>query len=348
MEIKDMSWEIVEIPLTEPFKIALGTTYTYRGIIVKICTDEFCGIGEAAPSPRITGDTVGSVIAALELFKPAIIGMDALEIGKSMTRINRIAARNSTAKAAVDFALYDLLGKRAGMPVRNLLGAEKDRIETSLTVTIGTLEESVKSAEKLLDAGARVLKVKIGLDPQQDIERIKALRDLTDVKIRVDANQGYSLKRAIKVLKALEKYDIEFAEQPIPAAQIDNLAILRRETAVPIMADEAMHTKEDVLRLAGKVDAINIKLMKSGGIHEALKLAHVAKAAGMKIMIGCMIETKLGISAGTHFALGIGADYADLDGYWDLTEQPFEGVKLEDGYNILPDAPGLGVRRIQD
>jgi len=339
-----MSWEILEVPLKKPFKIALGTTTVYQGVLVKLCTDELCGYGEAAPSPRITGDTVGSTITALERFKGALIGKDPREIGKLMNELNHLLARNTTAKAAVDFALHDILGKTAGLPVRNLLGGERDTIETSLTVTIGSVEDSVKSAEELLNAGAKVLKVKIGLNPEEDVERIRAIRNITDAKIRVDANQGYSLKRAINVLRKIERYEIEFAEQPLPAAQVEELGVLRRSTEIPIMADEAVHTKEDVLRLVGKVDAINIKLMKSGGIYEAARMAAVAKAAGMKIMVGCMIETRLGITAGTHFALGVGVDYADLDGYWDLSRALFSGVKFENGVNILPDAPGLGVK----
>ncbi len=344
MKIESMEWEVLQIPLKKPFKISLGTTTEYLGIIVKICTDEFCGVGEAAPSTRITGDTIQSTLGALNIFKNQIIGMDATEIGKIMNTTNH-TARNTTAKAAVDMALYDLLGKQAKIPVRNLLGGEKEKIETSLTVTIGSIQDTLKSAEELLNAGAKVLKVKIGLYPEEDIARIKALREITDVKIRVDANQGYSLKRAMIVLRSIERYDIEFAEQPIPASQIDDLAILRRYTEIPIMADESLHTSADMLRLVGKVDAINIKLMKSGGMHEALKIAAIAKAAGIKIMVGCMIETKVGITAGTHFALGIGADYADLDGYWDLSEQPFDGVRFDKGYNSVPNDPGLGVHR---
>ncbi len=346
MKILDMSWEIINVPLKKPFKIALGTTETYTGVIVKICTEEFCGYGEAAPSPRITGDTVGSTIAALERFRPNLIGKDVLRVGEIMNNLERIIHDNSTAKAAVDFALHDILGKRAKLPLVNILGGERREIETSLTVTIGSVEESIKSAEELLNAGARVLKVKIGIDPEEDVERIKKIREITDARIRVDANQGYSLKRAINVLRRIERYEIEFAEQPIPAGQIDDLQIIRSSTEIPIMADESVHTKEDALRLVGKVDAINIKLMKSGGIREAQRIAAIAKAAGMKIMVGCMIETKLGITAGTHFALGIGADYADLDGYWDLSKRVFEGVEFVDGKNTLPEKAGLGVVRV--
>ncbi len=343
MEIKSVEWKKIEIPLKKPFKIALGTINSYEGVILKICTNEFCGYGEASPSRRITGETVGSVISSFELFKKILIGKDALEAGAIMNSLNRALVGNSSAKAAVDFALYDLLGKKASLPLVNILGKEKKKIETSLTVTIGSVEDSVKNALKLVEQGAKVLKVKIGLNPQEDIERIKKIRENVDVRIRVDANQGYSLKRAIRVLREIERYEIEFAEQPIPAHQIDELEILRREVEIPIMADESVHTKEDVVRLIGKVDAINIKLMKSGGIREALRMAGIAKAAGMKIMVGCMIETKLGIAAGTHFALSIGADYTDLDGYWDLREQPFDGMEFKDGYNVLSEKPGLGI-----
>ncbi len=346
MQITNVEWSELQIPLKKPFKIALGTTESYHGIIVKICTAEHCGFGEASPSPRITGDTVGSTIAALTRFKPVLLGSDASEIGAIMRELEKSAVSNTTAKAAVDMALYDLLGKYTNMPVRNILGGEKEKIETSLTVSIGSMEETLKSAEALIDSGAKVLKVKIGLSPEEDILRIREIRNITDAKIRVDANQGYSLKRAIKVLRAIERYDIEFAEQPLPANAIDDLAVLRSAVEIPIMADESVHSSVDVLKLIGKVDAINIKLMKSGGIYEALKIAAIAKAAGIKIMVGCMIETKLGITAGTQFALGIGADYADLDGYWDLREQPFNGVEFKEGANIIPKVAGIGATKV--
>jgi len=342
MQITSVEWKELQIPLKKPFKIALGTIENYHGVIVKICTEEHCGFGEASPSPRITGDTVGSTIAALNRFKPILLGSDALEIGAIMRELEKSAAYNTTAKAAIDMALYDLLGKHANMPVRNILGGEKEKIETSLTVSIGSVNEMLKSAESLINSGAKVLKVKIGLSPDEDILKIRELRNITDIKIRVDANQGYSLKRAIKVLRALERYEIEFAEQPLPAEVVEDLAVLRSAVDIPIMADESVHRSIDVLKILGKVDAINIKLMKSGGIYEALKMAAIAKAAGIKVMVGCMIETKLGITAGTQFALGIGADYADLDGYWDLGEQPFTGVEFKDGYNVVSSLSGVG------
>jgi len=346
MEIASLHWDVLEIPLKKPFKIAFETLDTYRGVIVKICTEELCGYGEASPAPRITGDTVESVIASLKRFKPILIGKNPLQIVKIMEELNSSILGTPSAKAAIDFALFDIMAQKVGSPLKNILGGKKEKIETSLTVDIGNIEYTLNQARKLLDHGAKVLKVKIGIDPEEDVKRIKALREMTDAKIRVDGNQGYSLKRAIKVLKEIEKYEIEFAEQPIPATQIENLKILREKVDIPIIADESVHSSKDVLNLLGKVDGINIKLMKSGGIWEAMKMASIARTAGMEIMVGCMIETKIGISAGTHFALGIGADYADLDGYWDLKEQPYEGVIFENGYNRVPNSPGLGIKPI--
>ncbi len=343
MEIISLDWKILEIPLKKPFKIAFETMDTYRGVVVKLCTEEFCGYGEAAPAPRITGDTVDSVVSALKRFKPIVIGEDASAIGRIMDSLNSSILGSPSAKAAIDFALFDIISQKAGVPLKNLLGGRRDRIETSLTVDIGNLEYTLEHARKLIDEGAKILKVKIGLNPREDVERIRALRKMTDVKIRVDGNQGYDLKTAIRVLREIERYEIEFAEQPIPASEVENLKILRESVEIPIVADESVHRSRDVLRLIGKVDGINIKLMKSGGILEALRMASIARAAGMKIMVGCMIETQVGISAGTHFALGIGADYADLDGYWDLAKQPYIGMEYEDGYNLVREVPGLGI-----
>ncbi|AGB04718.1 enolase superfamily enzyme related to L-alanine-DL-glutamate epimerase [Aciduliprofundum sp. MAR08-339] len=343
MEIISLDWKILEIPLKKPFKIAFETMDTYRGVVVKLCTEEFCGYGEAVPAPRITGDTVDSVVSALKRFKPIVIGEDASAIGRIMDSLNSSILGSPSAKAAIDFALFDIISQKAGVPLKNLLGGRRDRIETSLTVDIGDLEYTLEHARKLIDEGAKILKVKIGLNPREDVERIRALRKMTDVKIRVDGNQGYDLKTAIRVLREIERYEIEFAEQPIPASEVENLKILRESVEIPIVADESVHRSRDVLRLIGKVDGINIKLMKSGGILEALRMASIARAAGMKIMVGCMIETQVGISAGTHFALGIGADYADLDGYWDLAKQPYIGMEYEDGYNLVREVPGLGI-----
>lgn len=343
MEIRTFEWEQVEIPLKKPFKIALGTTEVYRGVILRICTEEYCGYGEAAPSPRITGETTESVIGALKKMKSLVLGKNPLDVGRIMNDVNRAIVGNTSAKSAVDMALHDILGKRSSLPLYMILGGERDRIPTSLTVGLGSVKDTVKSSKNLISQGARILKVKIGGDPEEDIERIRAIREITDIPIRVDANQGYTLKRAMYVLRSIYRYDVEFVEQPIPAKQIEDLAILRKETEIPIMADESAHSKEDVLRLIGKVDAINIKLMKSGGIREAIRIISLARAAGMKVMVGCMVETKLGISAGAHFALGYGADYADLDGFWDLSSQPFEGVKFKDGFIEVSERAGLGI-----
>ncbi len=343
MEIISVKWEKIQIPLRKPFKIALGTTTNYTGYILKICSSGICGFGEAVPSPRITGDTLGSIESTFKIFKPALIGEEFTKIGNIMNRLNSLITGNTAAKAAVDMALHDLLGRKFRVKVSDLLGGERDRIKTSVTIGIGSVGESVKRAVELTNLGAKILKVKIGLNPDEDIERIREIRNVTDAKIRVDANQGYSLKQALRVLKAIERYDVEFAEQPINMHRIDDLRVLRENVAIPIMADESIHTKEDVLRLVGVVDAINIKLMKSGGIREAMQIASIAKAAGMKIMVGCMVETKLGIAAAHNFALGIGADYTDLDGYWDLERQPFHGLEFKNGENIILGDRGFGV-----
>ncbi len=343
MEIIRVMWLPLSITLKKPFKIALGTTTSYSGYILKICSARTCGFGEAVPSPRITGDTMKSIEKAFGIFKPLLLGEEACKIGKIMKKINSALPGNTAAKAAVDMALYDLTGNRWRVRVSDLIGSERERIETSLTIGITSIKDAVKQAITLNEMGAKVIKVKIGLNPDEDIERVRLIREVTDARIRVDANQGYSLNQAIRVLQAIEKYDIEFAEQPVPKDRIDDLKALRDKVNIPIIADESVHNAKDVLKLIGKVDGINIKLMKSGGIYEGIKMASIAKAADMKIMVGCMVETKLGIAAGQNFALGIGANYADLDGYLDLTQQPFEGLEFKDGENIIDGDRGFGV-----
>ena len=343
MEIISVKWIPLSIPLKKPFKIALGTTTSYSGFILKICTSKACGFGEAVPSPKITGDNMESIEKAFRIFKPLLLREEACKIGRIMEKINDVIPGNTAAKAAVDMALYDLLGNLLRLRVTDILGGEMEKIETSLTIGITSIKDAVKQAIKLTDMGAKIIKVKIGLNPDEDVERIRLIREVTDARIRVDANQGYSLNQAIRVLKAMEKYDIEFAEQPLPKDRIDDLKTLREKVGIPIIADESVHNAKDVLKLIDRVDGINIKLMKSGGIYEGIRMASIAKAAGMKIMVGCMVETKLGIAAGQNFALGIGADYADLDGYLDLTKQPFGGMEFRDGENIIEGDRGFGV-----
>ncbi|HEY4385282.1 MAG TPA: dipeptide epimerase, partial [Ktedonobacteraceae bacterium] len=243
-----------------------------------------------------------------------------------------------SAKAAVDMALYDLMGKVLGVPVYRLLGLNPaNAAYTSFTIGIDTPAEMAKKAQQA--SAYPILKIKVGT--KQDIEILKAIRDVSSAVIRVDANAGWTPKEAIKNIEALVPYNIEFVEQPVPAHDLAGLKMIREHSPLPIIADESCVSLHDIPRLSECVDGVNLKLMKNGGIHTALKMIHTARAHNLQVMLGCMIESSLAITAAAQLTPLV--DYADLDGHLLIKDDPYRGVQVEQGKLILPDAPGLGV-----
>ncbi|HLZ55903.1 MAG TPA: dipeptide epimerase, partial [Ktedonosporobacter sp.] len=264
---------------------------------------------------------------------------DPFVIEDILHRLNKIIGLNPSAKAAVDMALYDIVGKLLGVPLYKLLGLNPARTpHTSFTIGLDTPAEMAKKV--LLAKEYPILKIKVGT--KHDLDIIKAIRDVSNAVVRVDANTGWTPKEAIKNINALAPYNIEFVEQPIPAHDLAGLKLIRDNVPVPIIADESCVTVDDIPRIAECVDGVNIKLMKSGGISHALKMIHVARAHHLRVMIGCMIESSLAITAAAHLTPLV--DYADLDGHLLIDNDPYEGVKVEHGKLILPDGPGLGVK----
>ncbi|MEM3444606.1 MAG: dipeptide epimerase [Thermoplasmata archaeon] len=350
MRIERIEFELLEIPRKKMFVIATGSSDRYTGVIVKVHTDAgIVGIGEASPSRGVTGETPETVCAVLREIEKRIKGLHIEEHEKIRERLGAIKG-NSAAKAGVEIALNDALGKEAGMPLAKILGLYRESITTSITIGIESKDETLKDAGRLLAEGAKVLKVKIGLNWKEDIERLRAIREKFGYgfKIRVDANQGYTVKNAIKVVKEIECLDIEFIEQPVKWFDLKGLAEVTRASPIPVMADEAVHDADDLLQVARAraCDMVNIKLMKCGGIREAFLIANLAERLGMECMIGCMSETRVGISAGTHAALGIkNICYADLDGHIDLEGDVVRegGVVTMNGENRVPlNLPGIG------
>lgn len=335
------------IPLRKPFITSLGSTYQYDGVLVKIETDEnVFGWGEAAPSKNVTKENQESVLKSLNEIKPLIMGENPFEVEKIVDKINFVFG--SSAKASVDIALHDILGKKIRLPLKNVFGNNKNEIRTSITVSISDVKNTVREAVKIVDSGGRNIKLKIGLRADEDIEKIKNIREAVgyEPRIRVDANQGYSVETAIKTLRGMERYEIEFVEQPVNAKDIDGMRKIRNNVEIPVMADESVHTPKDAVNIIKNdaADMINIKIMKSG-LSNALKIADICSSAGITCMVGCMIETKIGVTAGTHLALGKRiVRFADLDGYLDLKFDPaINGVKTEKGVNKIGDGAGLGL-----
>lgn len=355
MKIVDVKVFLAELEYIEPFTIALGTSTISRNIVVKILTDEgIVGWGEASPSRKITGETVESTIYAVKnYFKPILVGKDPICINDIFKEIDQSIEGHSSAKAAVDMALYDIAGKSFNLPLNKLLGSSRNTIVTDITIGIKSPSEMAKSAVKFVNRGFRSLKIKVGIDPLEDIERVKAVRNAVGEKvtIRVDANQGWTPKQAVKTIKAIEKYDVELVEQPVPWWDLDGMGFVRENVNTPIAADESIHNSFDALRLVKNkaADIINIKLMKCGGVHEALKIASIAAAADVELMIGCMGESTLGITGAAHFtAANESITYVDLDSDLLLKNNLVVdgGVTIKKDVRSLPTSPGLGIEKL--
>jgi L-alanine-DL-glutamate epimerase-like enolase superfamily enzyme len=246
---------------------------------------------------------------------------------------------NAAARSALSAALHDLAGKRLGIPVFRLWGLDPSKAPRS-TFTIG-LDTPERIRLKVEEAAEYpILKVKLGTE--HDVEILRAIREVTDKEIRVDANCGWTVKRAIAMLPVLREFGITVLEQPLPPHEIGGLAEITRHATIPVIADESCRTVEDIPPLVGAVDGINIKLAKCGSLREALRMIAVARAHGMMVMVGCMIESSLGITAAAHFTPLV--DIVDLDGAALLADDPFTGARIDGGQVTLPDGPGLGVR----
>ncbi|MCP5047382.1 MAG: dipeptide epimerase [bacterium] len=340
----------VETQLTEPYTIAYETFSSVTNIFIRIETD--CGIhgyGCASPAPSVTGETTAMV---LETFKedilPVLRGSDPLQRARLMDRFQPLVLTRPATAAMVDMALWDILGKTSGLPVYKLLGGFRDCIPTSITIGILPIEDTVAKARELVKKGFRALKLKGGKDVEEDIQRVVKVREVVgkDIQLRFDANQGYSVADAVTFGKGAKDVNIELMEQPTPKENPQLLGDVRKEISIPVMADESLLSLADALFMAKHqlVDMINIKLMKTGGISEALKIDAVAQAAGQTVMVGCMDESALAISAGLHLTLARpNIQYADLDGHLDLEDDPTAGtVILKDGLLYPNGKPGLG------
>lgn len=353
MGIKQIEVYAVTLRYREPFRIAPSTSTETHNVIVKIITDyEVVGWGESSPSKRVTGESAETVIEALDKLAPKLVGTCPLRIEQNIERMDLLVEGNPAAKASVDMALYDILGKTGRKPLFMLMGGYRSEVMTDITLGIKSPNEMAKDALIAVQKGFKALKVKVGTNPSEDVERVKMVREAvgSDVELRVDANQGWTPKEAMDVLTEIVKCDVEFVEQPVSAEDVRGLASVRKHSSIPVMADESVHSPADALRLiqAEAVDMINIKLMKSGGIHKARKIAEVAEAAGVPCMIGCMSESELGITAAVHLAAAIrNIRYADLDSDLLLRDKLVKNtLKVENSVRPLSSLPGLGVKEI--
>lgn len=340
----------VTMPLREPYTIAYETVSSATNVMLRIVTDTGPpAFGCAAPDVEVTGETPESVIKQLEgQASDVLVGADPMQRAHLLERLKAMLARHPSALAAVDIALHDLLGKRAGLPLHRLLGGNREEIITCVTIGIKPLDETVAAAHAWLAQGFVSLKLKGGVDIEDDADRVLAVRRAVgpDIEIRFDANQGYTVNQALEFVTRTKTANIELIEQPTPRGEPDLLGRVTNQVAIPVMADESLMNLRDAFRLTSDnlADMVNIKLMKVGGIHEALHINSVARAAGCEVMVGCMDECGLGIAAGLHFALArSNIVYADLDGHLDLLDDPSHDAVIVEAGKLRPTGrPGLG------
>lgn len=333
------SYRYIELHLRHTFTISRSSRDIEPCITVELEHDGVIGYGESAPSERY-GETPQTVMDFLKMVDLSKF-KDPFQLEDILTHVDSIAKGNTSAKAAVDIALHDWIGKKLGIPLWKLWGLNKDKTPlTSFTIGIddlGVIEQKVREA-----APYPILKVKVGVPNDEEI--VTTIRKVTDKPIRVDANEGWkSREHARDKILWLEEQGIEFVEQPLPASRLDDTAWLREQVHIPLIADENVTQLFDLPKLSGAFDGINIKLMKCTGLREAMRMIHAAKAMSLKIMLGCMIESSVAIAAAMHLSPLV--DYADLDGNILITDDPFEGVAVIDGKLILNDRPGLGVAK---
>jgi L-alanine-DL-glutamate epimerase-like enolase superfamily enzyme len=338
-----------DIPLNEPFKISIGTVYAANDVLVMIRTDGgIIGLGEASPFAPITGETQEMNLAAAKGLREIVLGKTPLAIEGFVREFGPFMHSNPSAVAAFDTALYDILGKVAGLPLYRLFGGDKPVFGTDITTDLDAPEKMAAKAKEFIDRGFDTIKIKVGQGQEIDLQRLEAIRKVIgyEPKIRIDANQGWTTPLAIDTLRKMEKFQVEFVEQPVLASDVAGLKAVHAASPIPVMADEALFYPADAVKLI-KAEAcayFNIKLMKAGGLLNMMKIAHVADAANMLCMVGCMIESRLALTAGAHVvAANRNIVFADLDGHSSHTVDPIVGGMLfEKGRITVPELPGIG------
>lgn len=331
-------------------KIALPTPLTVDNVFVRLRTEDgVTGVGEASPYSPVTSETQQTVVAMARTLADLVRGRDPFTIAKIVDDMDVFSPNNPSIKAAFEMALWDICGKIAQLPICCLLGKYRDSFETDKTIFIDTPPAMAEAARDVVRQGFRTVKVKVGESPEKDIARLAAIREAVgnDIALRIDANQGWSPAEAVRSLRGIENYHIQACEQPVPHWDMEGLRYVRDHSSVPIMADEAIHSPHDVIEAVRKdaVDLINIKLMKTGGILNAVRVAQISAAAGIQCMLGCMNETSLGLTAAAHVvASQKNLIYADLDSFLFSVSNPIiGGMEIKQGTVYLPTTPGLGL-----
>lgn len=347
MKVTNIEWERLELELTEPYTIAYEQIGSATNFILKLHTDTgLIGYGCAAPDAVVTGESPAEVELALtEHIAPFLAGKQVFTYAYLLTELAEVIG--NSALCMVDTALHDLMAKKAGVPLYQLLGGYRSSIHTSITIGIMSEKETYAKAKEFIAQGFNIIKIKGGLDVDEDIRKIEYINNKhPELVLRFDGNQGYSKEAAIYFIDQTEKYGLEFLEQPTPVKQEKLMAELTAYGNLPIMADESLKTIGDAFSLTSnnQTSLINIKLMKVGGLLQGQHINSIAKSANNEVMIGCLDECGLGIAAGLHFALSRpNITYADLDGHLDFVHDPYKQLfKLQKGCLYPSDKPGIG------
>jgi L-alanine-DL-glutamate epimerase-like enolase superfamily enzyme len=350
IQIQDVEIYPYNVSMTEPFRVALGMITSAENVLVRLRTREgVVGWGESSPYSPVTSGTQATDLAISKDLANLVRGRDPFTLAAIMAEMDGFSPANTSMKAALEMAIWDICGKLAGQPVYKLLGGYRDSFETDITIGMGTPAEMANKATKYVQDGFKTLKIKLGDGPEPDTARMKAIRDAIgyDIKLRTDANQGWSAAETVHALRMMEKYQTQICEQPVPYWDVEGLKFARDNSPTPIMADESVHSPHDAFAVVREnaVDCINIKLMKSGGLLRGAQIATVAAAAGVTCMVGCMEETRLALTAGAHLVCSQkNIVYADLDAFLELSVDPvIGGMQIKDGVVTLPNTPGLGV-----
>ena len=350
MKIKEIEIFKFDLPLNAPFRISIGTVNAANDVLIKVHTDSgLVGIGEACPFPPITGETQDTNLAMARSIRDMLIGRDPLAIESLVAEMGAMVHSNPSVVAAYDTALFDILGKAAGLPVFRLLGGDKATFETDVTTGIDTPENMAANAKAHAGRGYKTLKVKVGLDPDEDVSRIQAIREAIgyDINLRIDANQGWTVPQAIYALKKMEKFRIQLVEQPVVAWDTAGLKTVRSESPIPIMADEAIFLPSDAIKLikAEACDFFNIKLMKAGGIR--IRSGSPTSPTPPTCVVwsaACSIPMSALTAAAHVVASQRNIIYADLDGNTEHVVDPvIGGMMVKAGIITLPETPGLGL-----
>ncbi|PIE22991.1 MAG: dipeptide epimerase [Planctomycetota bacterium] len=355
--IEEIRLYTLTVPLKEPFVISFGAITHARNLVVELRSESgIVAQGEASPFPTLVGETQETAFALGQDLARLLVGKDGLALEARLAEIEHALPGNSTIKSAFDLALHDLLAQQANLPLYRLFGGSNQRrIFTDMTVSLGEIPGMVEQAQRFLAEGFPYLKVKLGGEPDADIERIRAIREAVgmEIPLRIDANQGWNTLAAIRVLKALEPFHIDYCEEPVPCWDQAGLARVAAQSPIPIMADESAFNHRDTFRLAAAEAChyVNIKLSKSGGLRTALRIVAVAEAAGMECQVGCMAETRHALTALTHLvASRPSIVHFDIDSSLMHAADPVEGgiEYLGAGEWRLPETPGIGARFAED